>query len=372
MNIVSTLNSPVPIAKFQYICGVRWTNPDPKNVIYPNGDLGKEKGYIVMRKSFYWLATAGSELAGECFYYIFFPSCAWVFNLGVARRSLLFLSTSMLLGQSLKDVLKLPRPSSPPVIRLEATYETEYGMPSTHTIAAIAVSFSLLLFTSDIYKINYASGLTAATMWSLIVMLSRIYLGMHSLLDIAAGASFVGFLLSVLPRAIYWFDSTQLASSHLPTCVFGACTIFVSWLVFQLDSKVDKKTGEARWNTARGDTAEILGWCLGFMVGSRYSILNGILPKTSISTLTQSFKLPSYNMLVRFLVGGTLLGTSTLLCRKFLFHTFSYLNGYHKLDKAEAKKKLWVEFPYKFLTTLFSGLLGTTVVPHVLQSFNLW
>jgi len=33
--------------------------------------------------------------------------------------------------------------------------------------------------------------------------------------------------------------------------------------MFHLDSKVDKKTGKPSWNTARGDTAEILGWCAG-------------------------------------------------------------------------------------------------------------
>lgn len=50
----------------------------------------------------------------------------------------------MYIGQALKDVLKLPRPSSPPVVKLETRVDAEYGLPSTHAMAATAISFTLL------------------------------------------------------------------------------------------------------------------------------------------------------------------------------------------------------------------------------------
>ena len=53
----------------------------------------------------------------------------------------------------LQDILKYPRPASPPVIRLEKAYETEFGMPSTHTVCAAASSFSIVLFTSMVEEV---------------------------------------------------------------------------------------------------------------------------------------------------------------------------------------------------------------------------
>lgn len=50
----------------------------------------------------------------------------------------------MYVGQVMKDVLKLPRPPSPPVVKLEARVDAEYGLPSTHAMAATAIFFTLL------------------------------------------------------------------------------------------------------------------------------------------------------------------------------------------------------------------------------------
>ncbi|CDR18471.1 unnamed protein product [Oncorhynchus mykiss] len=51
----------------------------------------------------------------------------------------------MYIGQALKDVLKLPRPLSPPVVKLEKRVDAEYGLPSTHVMATTAIFFTLLL-----------------------------------------------------------------------------------------------------------------------------------------------------------------------------------------------------------------------------------
>ncbi len=51
----------------------------------------------------------------------------------------------MYVGQVMKDLLKLPRPVCPPVVKLETRVDAEYGLPSTHAMAATAISFTLLL-----------------------------------------------------------------------------------------------------------------------------------------------------------------------------------------------------------------------------------
>lgn len=60
----------------------------------------------------------------------------------------------MYIGQVAKDILKWPRPFSPPVVKLEKRVIAEFGMPSTHAMAATAISFTLLLSTMDRYQVR--------------------------------------------------------------------------------------------------------------------------------------------------------------------------------------------------------------------------
>lgn len=61
----------------------------------------------------------------------------------------------MYIGQVAKDILKWPRPSSPPVVKLEKRVVAEYGMPSTHAMAATAISFTLLISSMDRYQVSW-------------------------------------------------------------------------------------------------------------------------------------------------------------------------------------------------------------------------
>lgn len=56
-------------------------------------------------------------------------------------------------GQGLKDIIRWPRPSCPPVVRLEKKWEKEYGMPSTHAVVGAAVPFSTIIFTASRYQV---------------------------------------------------------------------------------------------------------------------------------------------------------------------------------------------------------------------------
>lgn len=60
----------------------------------------------------------------------------------------------MYIGQVSKDILKWPRPHSPPVVKLEVKADAEYGMPSTHAMAATAISFTFFIVTVNQYKVG--------------------------------------------------------------------------------------------------------------------------------------------------------------------------------------------------------------------------
>lgn len=63
----------------------------------------------------------------------------------------------MYIGQVSKDLLKWPRPLSPPVVKLETKTNAEYGMPSTHAMAATAISFTFVIASVNQYKVGISS-----------------------------------------------------------------------------------------------------------------------------------------------------------------------------------------------------------------------
>lgn len=77
--------------------------------------------------------------------------------------------------------MRWPRPG-PPVIKLQHKWALEYGFPSTHAMVGVSIPFSILLYTMNRYEYNIGMGFAAAVVWCTVVCLSRLYLGMHSVL----------------------------------------------------------------------------------------------------------------------------------------------------------------------------------------------
>lgn len=90
-------------------------------------------------------------------------------------------NSTLVLGQGIKDIIKMPRPG-PPVQKLQTKWALEYGMPSTHAMVAVSIPFSVLLYTMDRYQYSFSWGLSFALIWCSLICLSRVYLGMHSVL----------------------------------------------------------------------------------------------------------------------------------------------------------------------------------------------
>lgn len=54
------------------------------------------------------------------------------------------------------QILKWPRPKSPPVVPLEPRYFKEYGMPSTHAMVGTLIPFSILFLTMGKVQVSLA------------------------------------------------------------------------------------------------------------------------------------------------------------------------------------------------------------------------
>jgi len=55
----------------------------------------------------------------------------------------------------MKEFIKWPRPSWPPVFKLETRVEAEFGLPSTHAVAGTALPFSFLMAVYGRYVVSH-------------------------------------------------------------------------------------------------------------------------------------------------------------------------------------------------------------------------
>ena len=117
---------------------------------------------------------------------------------------------------------------------------------------------------------------------------------------------------------------------------------------------------------------------LGFLIGSKYAFDYGILSlSTKPSETFRFFDNETVDVVLRWCIrfaigGGVILLPFTTAARKLLQRLFIYAHGLSSLKLEEAKKMCPVELPYKFLSALLSGLVGTLVVPSVLQYYHIW
>lgn len=144
------------------------------------------------------------------FYTTFLPLLFWSGHCKLARQMTLLMALCDYIGNCIKDVVCAPRPSSPPVRRITATEDEkenalEYGLPSSHTLNTVCLSGFLLQYilsyTQNDDAITGLAGLAIVCLFVFFIAVGRIYLGMHSLIDIIGGLAFglaiLAFWLSV-------------------------------------------------------------------------------------------------------------------------------------------------------------------------------
>lgn len=130
------------------------------------------------------------------FYTAFLPLLFWTGHGKLARQMTLLTAFCDYLGNCLKDVISAPRPSCPPVRRVTATKDEEenameYGLPSSHTLNTVCLSGYLLHYVLSYSQNESISRAVAGIIFVCVLVgligLGRIYLGMHSFVDIIGG-----------------------------------------------------------------------------------------------------------------------------------------------------------------------------------------
>ncbi|XP_044793818.1 sphingosine-1-phosphate phosphatase 2 isoform X5 [Bubalus kerabau] len=262
----------------------------------------------------------------------------------------------MYIGQVTKEILKWPRPFSPPVVKLEKRVMAEYGMPSTHAMAATAISFTLLISTMDRYQYPFVLGLMVAVVFSTLVGLSRLYTGMHTVLDVLGGVLITAILIVLTYPAWTLIDRLDSASPLLPVCVL-VVPFFLCYNYPVSDY----------YSPTRADTTTIMaagaGVTIGFWINHFFQLVSE--PMESLPVI-QNIPPLTTDLLVlglaKFTVGIVLILLVRQLVQKL---SLQVLYSWFKVvtRNKEARRRLEIEVPYKFVTYTSVGICAITFVP---------
>ncbi|KAJ8356425.1 hypothetical protein SKAU_G00192190 [Synaphobranchus kaupii] len=326
------------------------------------GDGGQE--FIIENKFLFYLFTFGTELGNEMFFIVFFPFLIWNIDAYVSRRLIVVWVWVLFLGQSTKDLIRWTRPASPPVVKVEVFYNSEYSMPSTHAMSGTAIPFSLFLLTYGRWEYPFILGLGLALSWSILVCVSRVYMGMHSVLEVITGFLYSVLILVVIQPVLDHIDNFYLTSCHAPL-VIVFLHVALGLLAFTLDS----------WSTSRGDTAQALGTGAGAALASHVNHLLGLAPDPPLSELP--FALPPLSAtlvgrsLLRLAVGVAVLLATRAAMKSLTIPLVCRVVGVPGDDVRRARHHMEVELPYRYIVYGTVGFSCVCLVPLLFSYLNL-
>lgn len=135
------------------------------------------------------LMTMMSWLGREYFYLLLFPFLYWCISKRWGTLAALGLSGSLYMGEYIKWLYKLPRPPSPPVVKLWA--ENSPGFVSTHAAPSVGVWGTLA------WLVRRRWFTVLAVVIAFLIGSSRLYLGVHYPADVLGGW-LVGLVMMVV------------------------------------------------------------------------------------------------------------------------------------------------------------------------------
>ncbi|XP_071802648.1 sphingosine-1-phosphate phosphatase 2-like [Asterias amurensis] len=317
--------------------------------------------FIAQNKLWYYLFSFGAWLGDDSFYFVVFSLVISNLSWWVSRRMLLIWGICMYIGQAAKEMLKWPRPSEPPVVRLERRYFMEYGMPSTHAIVGTLMPFTFLFGTWDHYEYSHTLGTILAFSWAMLVCFSRLYKGMHFILDLVAGVTITLVLMLLLWPWLDQMDHFLLTHPQAPLVVIST-SVFLC-IIYPCQNGVA---------STRADTITILSAVSGALCGFWFNYRIGMLPD-ALAPLGGVIGWPGWTtlglMLIKYLMAQLLTAVMYLAVRAFLLQAIPVI--YNIEINERTKRLLFVELPYRYINYFGVGAFSYVIIPLLFQKLNL-
>ncbi|KAJ4929092.1 hypothetical protein JOQ06_004712 [Pogonophryne albipinna] len=326
------------------------------------GDVGQE--FLIHNKFLFYLFTFGTELGNEMFFIVFFPFLFWNIDALVSRRLIVVWAWNLFVGQSTKDMVRWSRPASPPVVKVEVFYNSEYSMPSTHAMTGTAIPFCLFMLTYGRWQYSFLFGFSVALSWSVLVCVSRVYMGMHSILEVITGFLYSLLILAFFHPLLETIDSFYM-TDHFAPLVIIVSHVSLGLVAFSLDS----------WSTSRGDTAQALGTGVGAAIGTHVNCQLGLLLDPQLSSLPLTLPPISFSLvflsLLRFVIGVAVILVTRMVMKAVTIPSLCRLFGLPTDDVRQARQHMKVELPYRYIVYSVVGFSCVSVVPLFFKIFSL-
>ncbi|XP_069772343.1 sphingosine-1-phosphate phosphatase 1-like [Narcine bancroftii] len=189
-------------------------------------------------------------------------------------------------------------------------------------------------------------------------------MGMHSILDIIAGVLYSILILVIFHPALDVIDNFNLTYKYAPLFIISL-HLGMGLFSFTLDT----------WSTSRGDTAEILGTGAGIACASHVNHIFGILPDPSLVSLPFSPPSITFNLIarafLRFAVGVVVLLLTRAVLKAITIPLACKIFCIPCTDIRQARKRMEVELPYRYLTYGTVGFVALFLVPCLFNYLNL-
>ncbi|XP_054474529.1 sphingosine-1-phosphate phosphatase 1-like [Anoplopoma fimbria] len=326
------------------------------------GDQGQE--FLIQNKLLFYLFTFGTELGNEMFFIVFFPFLFWNIDALVSRRLIVVWAWNLFVGQSTKDMVRWSRPASPPVVKVEVFYNSEYSMPSTHAMTGTAIPFCLFMLTYGRWQYPFLFGFGVALSWSILVCVSRVYMGMHSILEVITGFLYSLLILAFFQPILGKIDSFYM-TDHFAPLVIIVSHVSLGLVAFSLDS----------WSTSRGDTAQALGTGAGAAIATHVNYQLGLLLDPPLSSLPLTLPPISTSLVVlallRFFIGVAVILVTRMVMKAVTIPFLCRLFGLPSDDVRQARQHMKVELPYRYIVYSVVGFSCVSVVPLIFRILNL-
>ncbi|XP_078485928.1 uncharacterized protein LOC108950311 [Ciona intestinalis] len=240
-----------------------------------------------------------SFLGTEDFYTILFLLLSWIFDARLGRLFGILMGIGFYTTGYLKTLLCLPRPPRPPCIPLEKAYD--WALPSHHSLLGVIMPWYIWLYSKVHYElstIEMGVVCTLIVLWSFGVLLSRLYLGVHSPADIVCGG-IVGVLVLSL-----WMQVDDYVDFYISQQRLEPQIQLILFLLFMLCLHPVAEPG----NPSFVDTCILVGVMTGIILGrsqrSRFLGMSALLETQPDINLATFIQLAA----CRVVVGGVCVG----------------------------------------------------------------
>jgi len=313
-----------------------------------------------------------SFFAEEEFYLIVIPALMWNVDYVYARHLNYVVCSGLLVGNTLKDVFRLPRPQKvwrPSTAELtDSTAMRDFGYPSTHAMNALSNTLLTILYcycpvtvfmeSGFLFKEAHngwslTTGVVFAFVWFFSITFGRLYLGAHTPTDVKGG-----LILGLFHGAFWWYLGDWIDQICLVIPHFGLVSLFISACILVLSPQPRPLTPTFLQNCL------LVGLFFGSMMGFRMEVDR---PKST----AEPAEFTTRTIMLRILVGYTAVLVSRQVLKVVLTSLLRCV-GVDPSPMGRKKVKVDEEQDDDEDDTWGQHVEVDVKVPRVLKGWDLW